>query len=178
MSADSELVADDVHEHMSTHNRGFLISRRADGSPTAHPMGAYYADRSLYFNMYASSVKHKNLQRDPRVTVLLTSPSDSQPLAVALWRGEARLMPHEEVLASDAPRGVVKARAMGLEGVTDESQAPEKFAREDSEDLKKRVAVMTERIRDGVRVLWNITPHQVGWLRDVRTDSNVRMDGE
>jgi hypothetical protein len=170
MSADPEMVADDVHEHLSTHNRGFLITRRADGSPTCHPMGSYYADRSLYFNMYASSVKHRNLVRDPQTTVLLTSPSDSEPLVVAMWRGEARLMPHEEILSPEAPRGVVKARAMGLEGVTDESQAPDKFAREDADDLKKRVAVMKERIRDGVRVLWHIVPSRVGWLSDLRAE--------
>lgn len=169
MNAEPEQVADEVHEHLARYNRGLLITNRADGSPTCHPMGSYYADRSLYFNMYASSVKHKNLVRDQRTTVLVTSPSDSHPLEVVMWRGVARLMPHEEILAADAPPGVVKARAMGLEGVTDESQAPEKFAREDTDDLKKRVAVMKDRIRDGVRVLWNITPQRVGWLVDVRS---------
>jgi hypothetical protein len=168
MTSPEAQVPDDIDFHLSHNNRGFLITRRSDGAPTCHPMGSYYGDRVLYFNMYASSAKHKNLLRDARTSVLVTTPSDSEPLGVVLMRGEARLLPHAEVLSPDAPPGVVRARAMGLEGVTDESQAPEKFSREDATDLKKRVAVMTERIRDGVRIIWQIVPTRVAWMADAR----------
>lgn len=168
MSDTSAEIPEDLHQHLNTFNRAFFVSHRADGSPTCHPMGSFYADRELYFNMYASSAKHRNLLRDPRTTVLVTNPSDSHNLEVAVLRGSARLLPGDEILALDAPAGVVKARGIGMEGVKSIQDAPEKFAREDPEDLMKRAAVMVERIRDGIRVLWQIVPDSVAWLRDVR----------
>jgi hypothetical protein len=46
--------------------------------------------------------------------------------------------------------------------------APEKFTTEEPEDWLKRAAIMVERIRDGVRVLWEVVPQEVAWLDDVR----------
>ena len=46
--------------------------------------------------------------------------------------------------------------------------APEKFVGEDPEDWLKRAAIMVERIRDRVRVIWEVVPEQVAWLEDVR----------
>ena len=56
-----------------------------------------------------------------------------------------------------------------MEGVKSVEDAPEKFVGEDPEDwLKKRAAIMVERIRDRVRVIWEVVPEQVAWLEDVR----------
>jgi hypothetical protein len=55
-----------------------------------------------------------------------------------------------------------------MEGVTKVEDAPEKFTTEEPDDWLKRAAIMVERIRDGVRVLWEVVPHEVAWLDDVR----------
>ncbi|MEO8697222.1 MAG: pyridoxamine 5'-phosphate oxidase family protein [Acidimicrobiales bacterium] len=169
MANDEHVIPDDVDQFIAAHKRTFMITRRKDGSPTCHPMARFYADRSYYMNMYASSVKHANLTRDPRVCCLVTTNSDEPELRAVVLRGTARQLPGAETLARDAPEGVVLARGIGMEGVKSVEDRPEKFEHEDAEDMFKRAAVMVERIRDEVRVLWQVTPVESAWLEDVRT---------
>jgi hypothetical protein len=148
--------------------RTFMVTRRKDGSPTCHPMARFYADRGYYLNMYAASVKHKNLARDPRIAVLVTTNSDTPDFKAVLVRGRARLLPVDETLSPDAPSGVVAARGIGMEGVKSVEDAPEKFVHEDPDDWLKRAAIMVQRIRDQVRVIWQVEPDHAQWLTDVR----------
>lgn len=161
-------VPEDIDQHLLGSYRTFMVTRRKDGSPTCHPMARFYADGHCYLNMYASSAKHKNLERDPRICCLMTTDSDDPHFRAVVWRGHARNLSAEETLAKDAPPGVVLARGIGMEGVTKVEDAPEKFEGEDPEDWLKRAAVMVERIRDRVRVLWEVVPTEVAWLEDVR----------
>jgi Pyridoxamine 5'-phosphate oxidase len=163
-----KLVPDELDAHIEANVRTFLVTHRKDGSPTCHPMARFYADRRYYMNMYASSVKHKNLERHPQVAVLVTNSSDTKDLKAVLVRGNARLLSIDETLADDAPAGVVLARGIGMEGVRRVEDAPEKFVGEDPDDWLKRAAVMVERIRDRVRVIWEVVPEHVDWLEDVR----------
>jgi hypothetical protein len=163
-----EVIPDDIDAHIDRSGRTFMITRRKDGSPTCHPMARFYADRGYYLNMYAASVKHKNLDRDPRIAVLVTTNSDDPDFEAVLVRGRARLLPAEETLSGDAPPGVVAARGIGMEGVKSVKDAPEKFVNEDPEDWLKRAAVMVQRIRDRVRVIWQVEPERTDWLSDVR----------
>jgi hypothetical protein len=55
-----------------------------------------------------------------------------------------------------------------MEGVKAVEDAPEKFVTEEPTDWLKRAAIMLERIRDGVRVLWRVEPEQAGFLDQVR----------
>ena len=162
------VIPDDVDAHLEANGRTFLVTRRKDGSPTCHPMARFYADRRYFMNMYASSVKHKNLERNPRVAILVTTSSDTADLEAVLIQGEARLLSVDETLAADAPAGAVLARGIGMEGVQKVEDAPEKFVGEDPEDWLKRAAVMVERIRDRVRVIWEVVPARAAWLPDVR----------
>jgi hypothetical protein len=161
-------IPDDIDDHIERSSRTFMVTRRKDGSPTCHPMARFYADRQYYMNMYATSLKHHNLERDPHVCCLVTTNSDDPEFQAVQIRGQARLLSAEETLADDAPPGVVEARGIGMEGVKSVEDAPEKFVGEDPEDWLKRAAIMVERIRDRVRVIWEVVPEQVSWLEDVR----------
>ena len=130
-------------------------------------MARFYADREVYINMYASSAKHRNLTRDDRITCLFTTNSDDADFRGVVLQGTARHLTPEETLASDRP-GARLARTIGMEGVKAVEDAPEKFATEEPTDWLKRAAIMLERIRDGVRVLWRVEPEQAGFLDQVR----------
>jgi Pyridoxamine 5'-phosphate oxidase len=163
-----EVIPDDIDEHIDASMRTFIVTHRKDGSPTCHPMARFYADRRYYMNMYQASVKHKNLERDPRIAVLVTTSSDTPELKAVLLRGRARLLSIDETLDREAPAGVVAARGINMEGVRSRDDAPERFVGEDAEDWLKRAAVMVQRIRDRVRVIWQVEPERADWLQDVR----------
>jgi nitroimidazol reductase NimA-like FMN-containing flavoprotein (pyridoxamine 5'-phosphate oxidase superfamily) len=160
-------ITDDLNAHLEAYGRMFMVTRRKDGSPTCHPMARFYADREVYMNMYAASAKHRNLTRDDRITCLITTNSDDAEFRAVVLQGAARHMTPEETLASDRP-GARLARTIGMEGVKEVKDAPEKFVTEEPTDWLKRAAVMLERIRDGVRVLWHVEPKQAGFLDQVR----------
>ena len=61
---DHETVPEDAQDFMKNNGRTFMITKRKDGSPTAHPMASWYGG-FLYLNMYKASIKSKNLDRDP-----------------------------------------------------------------------------------------------------------------
>jgi hypothetical protein len=163
-----DVIPDDIDVHIDASMRTFMVTRRKDGSPTCHPMARFYADRGYYLNMYAASAKHKNLERDPRVAILVTTDSDDPDFKAVILQGRARLLSGDETLAPDAPPGVVAARGIGMEGVKSVEDAPEKFVGEESEDWLKRAAIMVQRIRDRVRVIWQVEPDRADWLQDVR----------
>jgi hypothetical protein len=117
--------------------------------------------------MYASSAKHRNLSRDNRITCLFTTNSDDADFRAVVLQGTARDLTAEETLASERP-GARLARTIGMEGVKSVADAPEKFATEEPTDWLKRAAIMLERIRDGVRVLWTLEPEHAGFLDQVR----------
>jgi hypothetical protein len=166
--SEQDVIPDDIDAHIRASMRTFMVTRRKDGSPTCHPMARFYADRGYYLNMYAASIKHKNLARDPRIAVLVTTNSDNPDFRAVLLRGQARLLSADETLGDDVPRGVVEARGIGMEGVKKVEDAPEKFVTEEPEDWLKRAAIMVQRIRDRVRVIWQVVPTEAAWLQDVR----------
>jgi hypothetical protein len=163
-----QAISEETDDILQSSHRTFLVTRRNDGSVTCHPMSRFYADRRLYMNMYAKSSKFKNLQRDPQVCCLATRNSDDPSFDAVVLRGRARVLPASETLASDAPRAVVAARGMKMEGVSRVADAHQAFAGEDEEDLLKRAAVMAQRIRDRTRIVVEIVPEQVDQLKNVR----------
>lgn len=158
---------DAMWDHIDEHGRTFLVSLRKDGSPTCHPMARFHARGELYLNMYASSVKHRNLSRDQRVCCLVSTRSDAEHFEAVVMTGRAREVPIDETLSDAATPGVRTARSMGMEGVSVERD-PERFQHEDPSDLLKRVQVMHERIRSGTRLLWQMPAGETSFLRDVR----------
>ena len=70
--------------------RGFLVTRRQDGSPTTHPLTPLWADGAIHFNTYRKSAKVRNLLRHPRVACVVTSADDDLSYFVPECRGSAR----------------------------------------------------------------------------------------
>ena len=60
-----------VVDHMESYSRSFLLSRRKDGSPTAHPMTALVSEGRISFNTYRKSAKTRNIELDPRMGAVL-----------------------------------------------------------------------------------------------------------
>ena len=163
-------MSPDVDAFLEANQRTFMITRRKDGSPTAHPMARFYGDGRLYLNMYSKSLKQRNLQRDPRITCLVTTPSDAADLRAVVYRGRARQLGIEETLADDAPRGVRIARVGSMEGPLQGKADDSRFANEDPDDLRKRAKVMVERISSQTRVVWEIEPERAEFLDRVRAE--------
>jgi Pyridoxamine 5'-phosphate oxidase len=166
----AELDAD-VDAFMADNGRTFMITKRKDGSPTAHPMAGFYAEGRLYLNMYFKSLKHKNLQRDPRITCLVATPSDDEGFRAVVYRGRARNLSLEETLAEDAPLGVRIARVGSMEGALEAGGDTTRFTNEDPDDLRKRAKIMVQRIAKQTRVLWEVVPEQAEFLEQVRDEA-------
>jgi Pyridoxamine 5'-phosphate oxidase len=165
-------VNSDVDGFMEENGRTFMITRRKDGSPTAHPMAGFYGDGHLYLNMYFKSLKHRNLQRDPRLTCLVTTPSDDETFRAVVYRGQARQLSIEETLADDAPAGVRIARVGSMDGALQQGGDTTRFASEDPDDLRKRAKIMVQRIAKQTRVLWEVVPDRAEFLEQVRGEES------
>lgn len=70
----------EVTAHLEQHNRGFLLTLRADGSPTTHPMTALVDRGALVFNTYRKSAKARNVTRDPRLAAVLIDGYEAREL--------------------------------------------------------------------------------------------------
>ena len=78
-------------------NRAFLVTLRADGSPTAHPMTALSQDGGLVFNTYRRSAKARNVVRDARVSAIYLPPYDEPPHGVLAVSGRAEISGTEKL---------------------------------------------------------------------------------
>jgi hypothetical protein len=133
-------------------------------------MARFYGDGHLYLNMYSKSLKHRNLERDPRITCLVATPSDAPDFRAVIYRGEARPLSIEETLADDAPPGVRIARVGSMDAALREGGDTARFASEDPDDLRKRAKIMVERISQQIRVLWEVKPDENEFLGAVRRE--------
>ncbi|MGH7896928.1 MAG: pyridoxamine 5'-phosphate oxidase family protein [Candidatus Binatia bacterium] len=131
-------------EFLREHPRAFLLSLRRDGSPTGHPMTAIFWRGALYFNTYRKSAKVRNLERDPRVSCLVTTADDDpEPRGVVL-DGTA------EILAGEASASFSARDSAGANRLPGEKDI--------AEGLLSRIG---DRLRSGKRVLVKITPTRV-----------------
>jgi PPOX class probable F420-dependent enzyme len=78
-----------VETFLESAGRGFLVTRRRDGSPTAHPLTPLWADGAIHFNTYRKSAKVRNVLRHPRVSVVVTSADDDPAYFAVECRGTA-----------------------------------------------------------------------------------------
>lgn len=68
--------ADEAREFIRMNHRGVLATRRADGSPQLSPIAADVdPEGMLVVSSRETAMKVKNLQRDPRASVLVMSDS-------------------------------------------------------------------------------------------------------
>lgn len=122
--------------HMEEHSRSFLLSLRRDGSPTAHPMTALVADGRLRFNTYRKSAKARNVERDPRMGVVLVNGYEASAEKVGGFSVE------------------------GLAGITQVEALTERRGGGPaiSETVKERVSA---RLEAGKRVMLDLAPRRV-----------------
>jgi general stress protein 26 len=64
-------MPDDAAAFLARYSRAFLLTRRRDGSPTIHPMVAFFDDGRVTMTTYRKSAKARNVERDPRAAVLV-----------------------------------------------------------------------------------------------------------
>jgi len=122
-------------------NRSFLVTQRADGSPTAHPMTALSQHGRLMFNTYRNSAKARNVVRDARVSAVYFPPYDEPPHGVLAVSGRGEISG-----ASKLPQRRGQGPAM-------------------SDSVARRAK---ERVQSGKRVMIDIHPHRVQPLASPR----------
>ncbi len=88
---------DDIAALSERLRRGFLVTRRPDGSPTVHPLTPIYAEGSLFINTYRKSAKVRHLQRDPQMAYVVMTKEEDEPFRAFEVRGRARILELEEV---------------------------------------------------------------------------------
>jgi hypothetical protein len=137
--------------------RTVMISHRKDGSPTGHPMSAFFGVNGLFFNTYAKSAKMRNIARDPRLCCLVTSFEPMDRREGVLIRGEARIVPNDEGEQFGEEDGIRRARlASPLASGSDGGTA------EDPEEAVRRRERAAQRVVDGKRVVFELVPVEIG----------------
>lgn len=157
---DGAAISDDLAEFMRGTRRCFMITLRKDGSPTVHPMAGFYGGGALYLNMYRASAKAKNLGRDDRIACVLATPSGADEFKAAVYKGHARELSVEEVFADEVPEGLAWARNPRSGGSQEKPEIP-------PEDQRK-IGDTAGRITRGKRMVFEISPDEVGMVEDVR----------
>ena len=157
--SDPSAVPEDAQEFMKNHGRTFMITKRKDGSPTAHPMASWHGGE-LYLNMYRASIKSNNLDRDNRICCVITNRSDDVDLEAAVYRGEGRKLTIDEVFADQVTEGLAWARNPRSQGSQEQPDIPD-------ED-KRKIGDTAGRIKRGVRVIWELTANRAGLIQNVR----------
>jgi PPOX class probable F420-dependent enzyme len=79
------LINDKVVKLFSEKNLVFIATVMKDGSPQLSPVWANYDDGFILVNTAEGRIKHKNILRDPRVAVSVTS--NDNPLDMTTIRG-------------------------------------------------------------------------------------------
>jgi len=82
---DINLINDKVVKLFSAKNLVFIATLMKDGSPQLSPVWANCEDGFILVNTAEGRIKHKNILRDPRVAVSVTS--NDNPLDMTTIRG-------------------------------------------------------------------------------------------
>ena len=138
-------IPDDVAAFLGHHTRVFLLTRRRDGSPTIHPMTAFFADGRVTMTTYRKSAKARNVERDERAACLVVNGYGKDDVRAVLVRGRGRLRQATLAALPTAEREEPKV----------------------SGDVTARVAA---RMASGKRVFLDVEPDRVEGVQRLRTD--------
>jgi hypothetical protein len=138
-------IPDDVAAFLGRHTRVFLLTRRRDGSPTIHPMTAFFADGRVTMTTYRKSAKARNVERDERAACLVVNGYGKDDVRAVLVRGRGRLRQATLAALPTAEREEPKV----------------------SGDVTARVAA---RMASGKRVFLDVEPDRVDGVQRLRTD--------
>jgi len=122
--------------------RVFLLTLRADGSPTAHPMTGVFARSELAFSTYRKAAKTRNALRDPRTCSVALEGYDGAGSCAVVYRGPARALEGAE--AAEILGGTSAAAGSVSGGVAGRA---------------------TARLAEGKRVVLAVEPAEVELLR-------------
>lgn len=140
-------IPDDAAAFLARYTRAFLLTRRRDGSPTIHPMTAFFADGRVTMTTYRKSAKARNVERDARAGCLVVNGYAKDDVQAVLVRG----------------RGAIRAGA--LPPPTGLSEAPKV-----SDGVTARVA---DRMASGKRVFLDIEPDAVAFAQRLWSDDGA-----
>ena len=145
-------IPDDLAAFLGRHTRAFLLTRRRDGSPTIHPMTAFFADGRMTMSTYRKSAKARNVERDDRAACLVVNGYAKTDVRAVLVRGRGRLR-----------QATFAALPAAERPPADESgQAPKV-----SGEVTARVAA---RMASGKRVFLDVEPDRVDPVQRLGTD--------
>ena len=133
-------IPDDAAAFLARYTRAFLLTRRRDGSPTIHPMTAFFADGRVTMTTYRKSAKARNVERDPRAGCLVVNGYAKDDVRGVLVRG----------------RGVIRRATMEALP-SGGSEAPKV-----SDGVTARIA---DRMASGKRVFLDVEPDAVAFVQ-------------
>ena len=142
-------IPDDVAAFLGRHTRAFLLTRRRDGSPTIHPMTAFFAEGRMTMTTYRKSAKARNVERDGRAACLVVNGYGKDEVRAVLVRGRGRLR-HAALATLPAAERTAPAERPKVSG-----------------DVSARVAA---RMASGKRVFLDLEPDRVEPLQRLGTD--------
>jgi hypothetical protein len=142
-------IPDDIAAFLGRHTRVYLLTRRRDGSPTIHPMTAFFADGRITMTTYRKSAKARNVERDERAACLVVNGYAKDDVRAVLVRGRGRL------------------RQATLAGLPAGERAESPSQPKVSEDVTARVAA---RMASGKRVFLDVEPDRVDAVQRLGTD--------
>lgn len=152
-------VSGETQSFLRNNIRSIMVTRRPDGSPTGHPMSAFFGANGLFFNTYGKSAKARNLRRDPAFCCLVTSFGPRDEKESVLIRGVARFVDNSEPETFGDQDGIRRARLASP--LAEESGSP---ADQDPDEAERRRARAAERVADGKRVVFEMVPKEIGPL--------------
>jgi general stress protein 26 len=126
-----------VETFLKSAGRGFLVTRRSDGSPTTHPLTPLWRDGAIHINTYRKSAKVQNVLRHPKVSYVITSADDDPSYFAVECRGTAVMLD-----LADVPDSLL--------GVSDDGRV---MSEANLEQVRKNVA-------SGKRVYLRVIPEE------------------
>jgi len=135
----------EIEQYLREGHTMTLVTNGHRGFP--HAVAMFYAlgdDLTVYFATYASSQKVKNIERDPRVTLLVETGTAYSELCGVMIEGRASISTNTERIVAT----MVEANAVTGSPLPDVAAIPD--------DVKQRMA--------GKRVLLSVSPERlVSW---------------
>ena len=154
----------EIDTFLGEHLRTIFFSLRPDGSPTGHPMSAFYGPDGLFFNTYTKSVKVRNITRDARVACLVTASGEEAEERGVIVHGKVRFVPIDEEVRDPARDGLAQAR-VATPNVAGLDEA-------DPEESERRRARVAQRVIEGKRQVFEVVPAEaIMVVAEAREDS-------